>query len=489
MNLKQNSMEMKRVSVGIPADLKGLGFLTHLRKDPLNGFIKISQKHGPYVWFEILGKPVLLLNDATAIQHIFQDNFENYKKADFNDVLKPLLGNGIFLTEGQAWKKQRRESAPVFANKNFPGFVEEITHAAESMFARWDALIAQKKPIKLDVEMMWFTLDVVLRALFHEEREDVAAKVKESLGLLLEDAEKRIWALASIPQSLTLKMPKYREALGFLDTLVADLVSLRKKNGAYPEDLLSRLIDAYSSSKLDQQILKDQVMSFLLAGHETTANGLTWAWYEISRRPEIRERLTKEVHEVLGNRKPTMADLEKLNYTAAIFEEAMRLYPPVWTMSRQALEKDAIPTDDGHFIDVPKDATMMLCAYSCHRSERYWDDPEAFDPERFLPENKSKRPKFSYFPFGGGPRLCLGHRFAMIESILAMAMIIQRYDLTLLPGQPIKPEPIITLRPDRSLHFSARRRVLFQLESVESQTPELYSDVEGFNVQCPHKKL
>lgn len=450
----------------IPGSHKGLKFLCKIRKDPLNEFVNLMDKHGSHVWYEILGKKVLLLNDATSIEQVFQTNFKKYRKARFNDVLKPLLGNGIFLSEGTTWFKQRRESAPVFANKNFPEMIVQMTSAVESMFKRWDKQIENDQPINLDLETMWFTLDVVLRSLFHEERDDVAKGVKDSLGVLLKDAEKRIWALVSIPQSITFRLPKYKQASNFLDNLVKDLIEARRANVSYPDDLLSTLIDAYSTSQADQIILRDQVMSFLLAGHETTANGLVWAWYEICRRPEIKDRLTREVDEILGeNKNPKLQDIDGLKYTSCIFEEAMRLYPPVWTMSREALEDDTLSLDDGSVIDVPKDTTVMLCAYGMHRNELYWKDPEGFDPSRFDQNKKSSRPKFAYFPFGGGARLCLGHKFAMIESVLAISMIAQRYDLTLLSGQDIKPEPIITLRPNNPVMFKVRHRKNMQTEA------------------------
>lgn len=462
-----NNQSAPKTHLNIPDDYKGLKFINRIRKDPLNFFVNFMAQNGSYVWYELMGKKVLLLNDASAIEQVFQTNFKKYRKARFNDVLKPLLGNGIFLSEGATWFKQRRESAPAFANKNFPDMLIQMTAAVENMFERWDREIEEGNPINLDLETMWFTLDVVLRALFHEERDNVAKGVKDSLGVLLKDAEKRIWALASFPQSITLKLPKYKKASGFLDNVVKDLIEARRSNESYPDDLLSTLINAYSTSEIDQKILRDQVMSFLLAGHETTANGLVWAWYEICRRPEIKEQLVKEVTDVLGdNYNPTLQDIDRLKYTSCIFEEAMRLYPPVWTMSREALEDDILTLDDGSAIEVPKDSTIMLCGYGMHRNDSYWKDPEGFNPLRFNPDEKALRPKFSYFPFGGGARLCLGHKFAMIESVLAISMIAQRYDLTLLSGQDIKPEPIITLRPSNPIMFKVRHRKYVQDEAM-----------------------
>jgi cytochrome P450 len=225
--LNQNEPKNHR---NISAQYKGIKFINRIRKDPLNFFVRLMEEHGSHVWYDLMGKKVLLLNDASAIEQVFQENFKKYRKARFNDVLKPLLGNGIFLSEGGTWFKQRRESAPAFANKHFPEMLVQMTAAVESMFKRWDEKIAKEEPINLDLETMWFTLDVVLRALFHEERDDVAKGVKDSLGILLKDAEKRIWALASFPQSITLKLSKYQRASKFLDELVKDLIETRRLN-------------------------------------------------------------------------------------------------------------------------------------------------------------------------------------------------------------------------------------------------------------------
>lgn len=465
----------------VPREYKGFKLINYIRRDPLNSFVNLMAENGSHVWYELMGKKVLLLNDASAIEQVFQTNFKKYRKARFNEVLKPLLGNGIFLSEGDTWFKQRRESAPAFANKNFPEILIQMTEAVEHMFHRWDKQLDDGKPINLDLETMWFTLDVVLRSLFHEERDDLAAGVKDSLGVLLKDAEKRIWALASFPQAMTLKLPKYQKAARFLDGLVEDIIKARRSNRSYPNDLLSILINAYSTSDIDQKILRDQVMSFLLAGHETTANGLVWAWYEICKNPEIKNKLMAEVDHVLrDNVKPTLQDIDRLKYTSCVFEEAMRLYPPVWTMSRESLEDDTLTLDDGSIIDVPKDTTVMLCAYGMHRNLSYWENPEGFDPSRFNSEQKLTRPKFSYFPFGGGARLCLGHKFAMIESVLAISMIAQRYDLTLLPGQDIRPEPIITLRPSNPVLFKIRKRSSERFVMQEDKEPSTYQHFE-----CP----
>ena len=335
-----------------------------------------------------------------------------------------------------------------------------IASAAESMFERWDSKIAKGEAIDANIEFMWFALDALLRALYHEDRENIAKNTRESLGTMLAEAEGRIWSIFSLPQKIILQKPRYKNALNFLHGLVDDLVTARRLNKAYPDDLLSRLVKNYSSDPADEKMLQDQVLSFLLAGHETSANGLSWTWFEIGKRPDIQEKIRAEVDAVLGDQSLSYEHLKGLEYTKQVFFEAMRLYPPVWTMSRKAMCDDNIPLDEGGFINVPKGTTIMLCANAVHRRPIYWDHPEAFIPERFSYDAERSRSKLAWFPFGSGPRLCLGLKFAEIESIALIAMIIQRYEVSLVPGQTIKAEPIITLRPNKAIYLKVERRDL-----------------------------
>jgi len=471
----------------IPADRKGVKTLLTIRKDPLNYFVRLMEQEKDFAWFQIGNRKVLMLNDAAAIKQVFQTNFESYRRGEFNKVLAPLMGRGIFLTEKELWKKQRKESAPVFANGNFPEMTRQIVSAANSMIKRWDEKIAQGRPVDVNIEIMWFTLDVVLRALYHEDREDVAVNMKNSLGTVLSEAESRIWAPVSLPQSWVLKMPKYQKAFGFLHGLVDELVAIRKENKAYPDDLLSQLVNSYGTTLEDQKTLRDQVMSFLLAGHETTANGLAWCWYEIGKRPDIQNKIREEVDAVLGQDEPTYETTKQLAYTRQVFNEALRMYPPVWTMSRDALQDDVLTMEDGRQLFIPKGACIMLCDYAVHRYNKYWEDPEAFMPERFAPEAMQGRDKFSWFPFGAGPRLCLGFKFAEIESLAVIAMIVQRYELSMIPGQNIKPQPIITLRPDKPIFFRVKERSgrKPQEKPVVREAPAITSNAN--QNQCPFK--
>ena len=454
----------------IPQDRRGLRLLLAIKREPLHYFTRLMNKEGSYAWLRVDGRPLVMLNDATGIEHVLQRN-NTYRKGHFHKVLKPLFGDSMFLSEGHAWRHRREEVAPVFAHGNFEEMVRQMAAAATAMFDRWDPRIARGEPIDVTLEMTRFALDALMRALFHEQQDDVASEMRSALGVILRDAEKRMWSSLTVPEAIAYNLPKYRASRRFLKKIVAALIEARRANKAYPEDLLSRLVEDFGSSGPEQKVLFDEVLSFVLAGHDTTAHGLAWALYNLSLYPSVQRKVDVEVAGILGHRVPDMEDIKKLTFTRQVFDEVLRLYPPVWTMSREAVAPDQIPLDDGTFLDVPAGAAVMMCHYAVHRRETYWPNPEAFDPERFAPEAVAVRPKCAWFPFGGGARMCLGFRFAQVESVLALAMITQRYKFSLLSGQHVEPEPIITLRPASAILFRVQKREDF-CPDIEARSDE-----------------
>lgn len=437
----------------------GLRVVLEMRKNLLGYFTNLGLKKDGYAWLSIGKNKILFLNDATAIEHVLSGNHKNYCKSKAStENLEPLLGEGIVLSEGDLWNKQRRDTAPVFAAGNFPDFIQRIVEATEAMLKRWEPLVEKGEPIDVLEESMKVTFDVLLRALFHEPHSGALGGVEEAMGTLLRLAEERIWSAVNLPMGFVLKLPKYTRTRHFLNRLVDELIEHRRQNKAYPEDLLSRLILSHGTTERERKLLHDNIRTFLLAGHETTANNLAWAFYELGRHTEIRERIIAEVDSVLGGKVIDYDLAKSLKYTEKTVSESLRMHPPVWTISRGAIEDDIVPLDDGRHLFMPKGSIAMCCAYSAHRNERYWSDPESFTPERFSAEETKKRPKFAWFPFGGGPRLCLGFRFSEFESRVILAMVYQKYNLKLIPGQEIQPEPMITLRPDRPVLFRVTAR-------------------------------
>lgn len=437
---------------------KGLSLLGRIRKDPLTFFTQLGTTKGSYAWLSLMGSPVLFLNDAVAIEHVFRGDPKLYHKGKYNDGVRPLLGQGVFLAEEDLWNRQRRDIASVFSGSNFTEFTSDVAAAADEMMVRWEKYAHSDQDIDIHYEMLCFALDVVLRTLYHETSAKTTKEISASLGTMLKLAESRIWSVLPLPMPIAVRLPKYAKTLQVLDEIAAGFIAARQKSQGYPKDLLSRLVDCYSGSQEDQRLLRDNVMSFLLAGHETTANGITWAFYELGRHPNMRQRVLEEAERVLVGETVTYDQVKQLSFTSQVVSETLRLYPPVWTMSRQMVGDDIIPLEDGRTLRAPKGSTIMLCAYSIHRRERYWDDPESFLPERFRPGQEKTRPRYSWIPFGGGPRLCIGFKLAELESILVLAKAFKKFDLRLVPGQAVKQEPIITLRPDRPVMYRIRLR-------------------------------
>lgn len=437
-----------------PRGLPLIGIGASLRGDPLRYFVDLMHRYGDFVWFRIGRAQVVMLNHPRAVRHVLQDNHRNYHKSAFYGPLRPLLGRGIFLAEDATWLEQRRRARPSFAGPRFEYMAGRIVDSTQDMLERWRTQ-GRTATIRVLPEMMRLTLDSAARAFFATRLTDEHIHVFDSLTVLLRQAERRVWASIPVPDRLAmLAKPSYRRAVADIDRFVWSLIRERRRHPLGEDDLLTRLIRAYEPvEEHDQAVLRDEVVSIVTAGHETTACALAWALCLLSRHPGAAARLRREVDDVLGGRAPSLEDLDRLDYTRMVFEEAMRLYPPVWTLSRVALADDEI---DG--LSIAAGTTIMLCPYAVHRHPSFWTDPEAFDPERFAPGADRDRPRHAYFPFGGGPRVCLGNRFAMMEGQIMLAMLAQAVDVVLEPDQSLEPEPMITLRPRESTLMRLRWR-------------------------------
>ena len=436
-----------------PGGYPVVGILPQLKRDQLGAFVDLVSRYGDSIELPLGPNKVLMLNHPTAVEHVLQRNAANYHKSPYYGPLKPILGDGIFLAEDEHWLHQRRSAVPGFQGCQLKRMTETMRSATADMLGRWEAGRRDGAPLDLVPEMMGIALDIVLRTLLsYRLRGDDGAQVMHALTVILREAERRVWSLLPLPLAVpTPRNQALKQSLAVLDALVRRVVEQRRASGERGEDLLQLLIDAQPdmvASGMPETLLRDQVLSTILAGHETTANALSWTFIQLSRHPEVLARVRAELDAVLGGRDPDFEDIHELSYTRQVFMEAMRLYPPVWTLSRQAMADDEV---DG--IAIPKGRTVMLCSYAVQRRPEYWPNPEGFDPGRFAPEAMRERPRHAYFPFGGGPRKCLGERFAMLEAMIIMAMVLQRYRLDLAPGQRIVPEPMITLRPAGSVRM------------------------------------
>ena len=335
---------------------------------------------------------------------------------------------------------------PAVQGRALVGMADVMVDAADDMIARWRGLADTGQPIDIAPEMTILALDVVYRTLFRVKPDFDPVEVYQALSFVLGEIEHRIWSVTSIGAHLpSARNRKFHKYMRYLDRQIAAVIEKRRRDPNQYGDLLSILlaaVDDPENTTYDAKQLRDECMNFTIVGRDTAAGALQWTFYLLSRNPAVERKLRDEIETVLGDRRPIYDDLDRLPYLRMVHDESMRLYPPGWTFSRTALADDRIGG-----VHIPKGASVQMCVYAMHRNPRYWDNPEGFDPERFLPERAAGRPQFAYFPFGGGGRVCIGRKLAMMEGALIIARILQAFRLNLVPGQRIEIEPMITLRP------------------------------------------
>jgi cytochrome P450 len=323
-----------------------------------------------------------------------------------------------------------------------------MTETTAAMLERWQSVARRGEPLDIGAEMMRLTLSVIVKTMLGAEASDEAEArvVARALNITLEHLHGRAWALIKLPEHWPSPGNRcFRQAVDTLDKIVYRIIDEHRRQEENTNDLLSILLlarDEETGEGMSDQQLRDEVMTAFTAGHETTANALAWTWYLLAHHPHVAARLQTELATVLGGRSPTFRDLSNLNYTRQVIEEAMRLYPPLWITGRLSVNEDEI---GGYHI--PANADLVLSPYVTHRHPAFWEQPEVFDPDRFTPERSAGRPRYAYFPFGGGPHQCIGNHFALIEAQVILAMVAQTYRLDLVPGQSIKPRPMIALKP------------------------------------------
>jgi cytochrome P450 len=395
-----------------------------------------------------------LVNKPEYIEHVLLTNHANYRKSDFlRRMLGPLLGDGLLISEGGFWRRQRRIAAPAFHARRIAGLVGTMSSCTEAMLARWHT-IAQ--PFDVAGEMMALTLDVISRTMFSADVSREVAAVRRLMDVVV-GLRVNLLDLFGFPQWLPRFQPRdFRRVIAEFDALMSRLIAKRRADPADHSDLLGMLLaarDADSGESLSDRQLRDEALTIFVAGHETTANALSWVWYLLARHPDAEARLHEEVDRVLGGRMPGFADLGRLAWTRMVIDEAMRLYPPAHAISRTAIGEDRIGG-----VRIPPGSNISISMYVTHRSPNLWSDPERFDPERFAPDAIARRHRFAYLPFGGGPRICIGSGFAIAEAQVIIAMVAQRHRLRLAPDQVIEPIGLITLRPRNGVRVTLEPR-------------------------------
>jgi cytochrome P450 len=424
------------------------------RSDSIGFLTKCGQQYGDIVFLKFLGVPACFVNRPEYIESILVTQNNNFVKSKDYRAMRRVLGNGLLLSEGDFWRRQRKLIQPAFHQARIAAYADIMTVHTQRMLATW----SDGQALDIHAAMMHLTLGIVAKTLFDadvsREAEDVDAALTVLMGKFLRQAGLALLlpSWVSLPTSRLLK-----RAVGRLDGVIYGIIERRRASGQMSRDLLSVFLQVQDDEGMgmtDRQ-LHDEIMTLFLAGHETTANVLSWTWYLLGRNPEAEEQLIEELGRVLRGRVPTAEDLPQLVFADAVLREAMRLYPPVWVIGRRALA----PFQLGGY-ELPADTNVLISQLILHRDSRYFPEPERFDPDRWSVNDPraASLPRFAYFPFGGGPRVCVGAGFGMMEGVLLLATIAQKYKIQISPGQKVAMQQSVTLRPRNGIPVTLKRR-------------------------------
>ena len=448
-----------------PDETPFLGSLRPFRANPLQYLLDTSRTYGPIARLSIFNKPIYLLNDPDYIREVLVTNNKQFPKADVDiEMLRRFLGVGLLTSEGAYHRQQRRLIQPAFHMRRIAGYADTMTDYTDRHIAAW-----QDGDIRdISEEMMALTMFIVSKTLFDADMDDmqgVAATVGNAIHILQKVTNDEYKLPIQLPEWLpTPSNRQRREQRAILYGIIEQIIDERvggSENGRIQDtgDLLSMLLLAEDETghSLSKQQVRDEAVTLFAAGHETTSNALTWTWYLLSQHPEVQARLHQELDEVLGRgvngRLPTLDDLPHLPYTEMVIKESLRLYPPAWILGA----RHAVVDTEINGYPIPKESLIFISPYVMHRQEQYYPNPEQFDPERFSPEREAELPRYAYIPFGGGPHVCIGNSFAMMEARLLLATIAQRFQLTLLQ-ESITPLPRITLGIEEGLRMLVEER-------------------------------
>jgi cytochrome P450 len=441
-----------RFPPGFQRNLLWFAFRRFRPANPILLFQHLAEEYGDIAHYKIGWHHIVFLNHPDYIREVLVVQNDNFIKERTVQRTKMLLGEGMITSEGAQHRMQRQVAQPAFHRQRIPEYASVMVREAASMRDRWRD--GEQRDIALG--MMHLTLNVVAQTLFaadlHEEVNELADAINRIMGLynflvMLPAAE---WLVHARPPGLA----AFVRARKRIDAVVYRMIKAHRQRGADGGSLLDLMLAASPDrSAASEQSLRDQVITIFLAGYETVANALAWTWYLLSQNPECERRFHEEIDRELQGRLPTVEDLPRLRYVEMVLTESMRLYPPAWAMGRYARADFQL----GEFF-LPAKTTVLISQFVTHRDARFFPDPLRFDPERFTPEAKLRRTKFAYFPFGAGFRQCIGESFALMESVLLLTTLAQKWRLSLVPGHRVEPEPLITLRPKFGMKMIVERR-------------------------------
>jgi cytochrome P450 len=438
-----------------PKGLPFLGVSLNLLRNPLEVMRSAAREYGDIVRIPVILQSRILLNHPDYIQQvlIFQQN-KFHKSTLSKEATERLLGQGLLISEGDFWRRQRRLAQPAFHRHRINEYSSAMVECAKAQGRTW----RDGETRNMAEEMMALTLEAAVRTLFGTTLPGEAKRVGHAMSFLMRYSLGRARKPINIPANWpTPRNKRATREYDFLDSLVYRIISERKAqpSSIHRNDLLSMLMGAMDEdgSQMSPKQLRDETMTLFLAGHETTALTLAWTWYLLSENPAAETRLHEELRDVLGGRPPEVADLARLPYLHAVVSEVLRLYPPAYLLARTAIA----PFTIGGY-DFGPGETVLMSQWVMHRDARYYDEPDAFRPERWLDGLADRLPPGAYFPFGDGPRRCIGQGFAMLESALVIATLAQQFQFRLAPGRPVVPEPLVTLRPKHGISMTIRAR-------------------------------
>jgi cytochrome P450 len=424
------------------------------RRGPLPYFQNLAKQYGDISYFKIGPQEAYFLNHPDLIKDVLVTNNQNFMKGLVLQRSKRLLGEGLLTSEGEFHRRQKRLAQPAFHRQRIATYADVMTAYAMRTSDRW----RDGDTLDMSHEMMRLTLAIVGKTLFDADVESESGEVGDAMNVVMELFDTLTMPFFELLQKLPLpQLRRFDSAREKLDRIIYRLIHERRRSGVDHGDLLSMLLLAQDEEddggRMTDQQLRDELLTIFLAGHETTANALTWTWYLLSQHEDVEKKLHEELDKVLSGRLPSFEDVAQLRYTEMVLAESMRLYPPAWAVGRLS----TVDCEIGGY-DVPARSLVVMSQYVMHRDERYYSDPLVFDPLRWRPEVRELRPQFSYFPFGGGPRRCIGEGFAWMEGVLLIATLAQQWRMRLVPHHPVALKPLITLRPKHGMRMTISRR-------------------------------
>jgi cytochrome P450 len=429
-----------------------------VQKDVLGWNLRTALEYGPVVQYRFGPLRSYLVTHPDGLKHVLQDHVKNYTKDHFGyAIIRRIAGNGIFTSEGATWLRQRRLAQPAFHRARISAMGAQMVKAAHELSEQWAAAQRSGERRLAVNDMMSLTLRIVGEALLGTDMREEIQAVASSFNTLNEQTVERFRNLRLLPPVLPTAYDRaFREARRTLYEVVARIITLRRQRPEDHGDLLSMFMlakDEETGEQMNDEQLRDEVLTMLLAGHETTANLLSWAWVMLHQNPDAERKLHSELDEVLGGRLPTAEDVPKLVYTRRVLDETLRIYPPIYSLTRKVVQDDVVC---GY--QVRGGSSLYLSPYATHRLPEFWPDPERFDPDRFTPEQVAARPRYAYLPFLGGPRQCIGNNFALMEGTLILATLAQRHRPRMVEGYTPTPETLLTLRPKGELPVTLSAR-------------------------------